>query len=136
MKKSLMLIDDNDIDLFINKRLAEISEFANNIDTYNTAMGAYEALARGNKIPDVIFLDINMPVMNGFGFLDKLGILPTETRKRLKVVVLSSSTLQDEVMNAFDTNSVDEFISKPLTMNHLRNLERKLFSPGTQAEVA
>ena len=69
----VMLVDDNDTDNFISKRIIEITKFSERVVVKNSGQGALEYLRENENIPDnipsIIFLDINMPVVDGFIFL-------------------------------------------------------------------
>ena len=69
----VMLVDDNDTDNFISKRIIEITEFAKTVEIKNSGKSALEYLEEHkndpDKLPNIIFLDINMPIVDGFVFL-------------------------------------------------------------------
>ena len=69
----VMLVDDNDTDNFISKRIIEITKFAKEVEIKNSGKSALEYLEQNkdneDKLPNIIFLDINMPIVDGFVFL-------------------------------------------------------------------
>src|SRR5476649_1421687 len=85
-----LLIDDNYIDNFVTRKLLESSKFAENIVVKQSPAEAIQALREGSVKPDVIFLDIRMPLMNGFEFLDEYDKL-TIDKTGVKIFLLSSS---------------------------------------------
>ena len=93
----VLLIDDNDIDNFINERMITTNHFSKSVVVKNSAESALQYLRELpsdiNALPQVIFLDLNMPVMDGFGFLAEYEKLSETIRKNCKVIVLSSSIL-------------------------------------------
>jgi CheY-like chemotaxis protein len=111
------LVDDNEVDLFVQSKFIQLSQFAHTIVTYQSPKEALEALATG-QLPDIIFLDLNMPGMDGFQFLDNLK---AKARKPL-VVILTSSNNQSDRKRAQDYENVLGFVTKPLTMEGLENL--------------
>ena len=123
----VMLVDDNDTYNFINRRILEQKQFAKNIEVQSSGIGALsyleEHLGSPNKLPDIIFLDINMPLLNGHEFLYKLErISETVKNNKCKVVMLSSSGDEDDISQAKEYPSVINFLQKPLTLEALDNL--------------
>lgn len=96
--KTVMLIDDNEIDNLINQKMIEASAVAENIYTHTGAKSAIEFLKNMEKtgvadqvLPEVIFLDIDMPLMDGFQFLDEFEKLGSVVKKKSRIVMLTSS---------------------------------------------
>src|SRR4051812_8096724 len=89
----VMLVDDNELDNFINKKLLENEKFADNVLVHQSAQSALDELKRlgSDQLPKIIFLDIMMPHMDGFGFLEELNKLDDKIKSAVKVVMLSTS---------------------------------------------
>ncbi|MBL7832397.1 MAG: response regulator [Cyclobacteriaceae bacterium] len=130
MVNTTVLIDDSDIDLFIQKRFLEVYRFSRNLTSYKSAEEALEKLnsARDNTVPDVIFLDLNMPNLDGFGFLDGFNKLPEEVRDKSKIIVLTSSNSQKDRAQAFQYKNVVQFVTKPLRQADIDDLQ-KIIAP-------
>ena len=119
---NILLIDDNEIDNFINERIISTSSFAKNIVVKKSAPEALDYLKQINdksQLPEIIFLDLNMPVMDGFGFLNEFAGLNDEVKKHSKVIVLSSSISPDDIDRASTNPYVYKYLNKPLSDKYL-----------------
>jgi CheY-like chemotaxis protein len=121
--KTIALIDDDPISHLINTKIIKLfSAFL--IETYTDAEDALDALTSKasdmNKLPDYIFLDINMPGMNGWQFVEEFEKLPRKIQERSCVIMLSSSPSQLDIDRSRTYRSVKHFISKPLTQEKLQ----------------
>lgn len=124
----VMLVDDNDTDNFIHKRVIELTGFANNIIVKNSGKSALEYLETNkdsiDKLPDIIFLDINMPIVDGFVFLFEYENFPDNLKDKCKVVILSSSDNKRDIDRIVDNEYVINFITKPLSEEALADLKK------------
>lgn len=118
---TVMLIDDNTIDTFIHKKLIESHRFAEQIQSHPDAREALEFLknAPRNEWPELILLDIMMPGMNGFEFLDAFSNLERGQKERIKVILLSTSESFKDLNRANKNSLVRKFLNKPLTPDML-----------------
>lgn len=125
-----ILIDDNDIDLFVQKRFVEINNFSERVITYNSATLAISRLMNleESTIPNLIFLDLNMPEMDGFGFLENFKKLPPSIRDKTKVVVVTSSSSHTDKERALAFAPVIHFMSKPLSDKALDQIRDKFLA--------
>lgn len=120
----VLLVDDNDTDNLIAKRLLELTGFSKQIHICNSGIAAIEwltfLLAQKEPMPELIFLDINMPLMDGFTFLDAFEHLYPQLPKSTKIVILSSSDNQADIERMMKNVYVCGFITKPLTSEALK----------------
>jgi CheY-like chemotaxis protein len=116
--EKVMLIDDTEIDLYITSSMMEASGFSGSIMTRTSAEEAltYLQVNADNpmQLPDVIFLDIRMPVMDGFEFLENYDKLPETIKSSCIIYMLSSSLDYDDLAKAKCNPHVASFINKPL----------------------
>lgn len=125
-----LLIDDSDIDLFIQRRFLEVYNFSHELLFYKSAKEALNWLRKlnGDSAPDVIFLDLNMPEVDGFSFLKSFNDLPQTIVSKSRIVVLTSSnSVQDKDM-AFQNKNVIQFITKPLKQIDIEDLRRNMIA--------
>ncbi|MBX7125398.1 MAG: response regulator [Cyclobacteriaceae bacterium] len=123
-----LLIDDSDIDLFVQKRFIEITQFAERILTYRSPADALKFMdgLTPAELPQVIFLDLNMPGMDGFGFLERCTPGTKPGFEKIKIVVLTSSNNIADRERANSFANVISFVSKPLNSKLLEDLRNML----------
>lgn len=124
---AVMLIDDNEIDNIINTKMVESSRLAKIIYTHTSATSAIDFLKNIQKIstpestnlPEYIFLDIDMPMMDGFQFLDEFNRLHQDIKDHCKIVMLSASVNPMDRQHANSYSNFVKYVSKPLRTEDL-----------------
>jgi CheY-like chemotaxis protein len=111
--KNILLVDDDPGVTFLNRYMLQSGNVQGNITVAEHGMKALEAIAATGN-PDVIFLDVNMPVMDGFEFLDALKT-NAECYEHVQVYMLSSSLRESDKAKALAHSCVKKYFEKPLT---------------------
>jgi CheY-like chemotaxis protein len=119
--KTCLLIDDNYIDNFVTRKILEGGNFAETIIVVRSAVEAITSLSDGTIKPDVIFLDVRMPLMSGFEFLDEYDKIDID-KDNIKIFMLSSSLDPLDLRKSTDNKYITRFIHKPLTQKALEEL--------------
>ena len=121
-----LLIDDSEIDVLINRRLIELTSFSENIVITRSAEEALQFLRHEcmltEEAPDWIFLDMNLPLMSGFDFIEEFKNLPSFFREKTKIVVLSVFQKEEKLQLVFENSFVFGQLEKPLSRDSLTNL--------------
>ncbi len=113
-----MVVDDQDVDRYIVSRNAKKYCLAEEIVTKASANAALEYLAQCSsnpaELPQLIFLDINMPEINGFEFLEHYELLPESVKSNCIIMMLSTSLYPVDHELAIANKYVKRFLNKPL----------------------
>lgn len=124
--KTVLLIDDSYIDNLISRKILENNSFAENIIVIDSAPRAIlymqECLKTKKEIPQVIFLDIRMPEMNGFDFLKEVNSIEGMSSHNINIYMLSSSLDPNDLKKINENKLVSKFIGKPLTNKTLEDI--------------
>ena len=132
MIKKVLLIDDDEVNNFINARLLKKLSVAENIQiSCNGAEGLrylQQLPPHSADFPDLLLLDINMPVMDGFEFLQRFSTIDFE-RKRPVVIMLTTSSNEKDLYQVKQFTEVAGYLNKPLNEEKLKAIVRKHFSP-------
>ncbi len=126
----VLLIDDNDIDNFINERMVKGCAYSDVVYVNTSTRSALEFLKNltvnpsvsPDVFPTVIFLDINMPILDGFQFLAELEKFDYDFVKNLRVIMLTSSINPADQEKAMRSKLVAGFLHKPLTQEALKGI--------------
>lgn len=121
--KSVMLVDDNEIDNIINEKIIEANSFADQVLVFQTGQDALDYLKENENseesLPEIVFLDINMPIMDGFQFLEDFEKFADTVRNKCRIIMLSSSISPKDIDRAASSKYVKKYLNKPLNARYL-----------------
>lgn len=131
---TVMLIDDNEIDNFINQKMIEGCNFADKVYVHTSGRSAIEFLQNIERndefprelIPQIIFLDISMPMMDGFQFVDEFLKLGNGIKEGVKIMMLTSSINPMDHQRSTTISAIVNYMNKPLTREHLSEIKEKV----------
>ena len=125
------IIDDDSIYVNLVKRIIDTKKLCNNLLIFNDgkeSIDYFEALLQNltaDKIPDIIFLDLNMPIMDGWEFLELFTKIKPRFNKTITLYVVSSSINPVDVERAKSLSSVTDYLVKPVNIDDFETIFRK-----------
>ena len=133
MELSFIIIDDSELDCFIARKIIEHTDKSIPVEAYQNGILALDVLrdkyvAHGGNAKTVISLDLQMPLMNGFEFVEEFEKLREETRKNFTVIILSSTRNSNDIFRILTYHSVHSILEKPFTREKLLELMMDLRS--------
>lgn len=118
------IIDDDPIFVFGTKRLMQLANFCNGFLVFKNGKEAYDNLKAmiiaGEKLPDLILLDLNMPIWDGWQFLDEFIQIPIENT--VTIFIVTSSIDPEDITRAKSYEIVSNYLVKPIKMDDLKKL--------------
>jgi CheY-like chemotaxis protein len=118
------IIDDDPIFVFGAKRMMELSDFCDSFMVFKNGQEALNSLKpimiAGENVPDIILLDINMPIMDGWQFLDEF--VKIESHKLLTIYIVSSSIDPVDINRAKHYKTISNYIIKPISTDTLKEI--------------
>lgn len=122
-KKTIWVIDDDAIYQIIVNKIIQKSEMFSAISSFKNGKEAIDAVTNSLKdneiLPDIILLDINMPVMDGWEFMEEMTLLKPSITKQIIVYVVSSSIAAEDKNKSKTYPDILGYLSKPVNINDL-----------------
>lgn len=128
--RELFLVDDDIIfrtaaEVLVGQKLSEYktSHFENGLKVYDKLI---ELAETPDQLPELMFLDINMPVMNGWELLEELKVAPAIIREQVQIHILTSSIAPEDMNLSKTYEFINGYIAKPLTSKDLKRIKDNL----------
>jgi CheY-like chemotaxis protein len=125
-KKIIWVVDDDAIYQVIINKIIQKSEMFSACSSFKNGKEAVSALhkiiEKTELIPDIILLDINMPVMDGWEFMEEIKTIKTQINKKVIIYIVSSSIAIEDKNKSKEFNDVFAFISKPVNVNDIMKI--------------
>jgi CheY-like chemotaxis protein len=127
MSKKVAIIDDDEIFQFTTKIKFEKLGLVEDVMIFNDGEEAMQFIQSGNKedMPEILLLDINMPIVDGWDFLELFEKVPQEKKQMMEILMLSSSINPDDVKRAEANAYVVDYITKPISDADVKKIFRQ-----------
>ncbi|MBL7836315.1 MAG: response regulator [Bacteroidetes bacterium] len=116
---NLYIVDDDDIFRFLTNKIIKESQLVDKVWMYSNGQEAIESLVKAiqskQSLPDIILLDLTMPVMDGWEFLDEFNVIRSYLEAPITIYIVSSSISPKDVEKVNEYNSVKDYVIKPIT---------------------
>jgi CheY-like chemotaxis protein len=134
--KKVILIDDDQVNNFVCESIIKSEKFADEVISFEWAEDALVYLRKSlekpvEQFPNLIFLDINMPGMDGWSFIDEYRRMPKEYLEHCSLFMLSSAVDRKDIISAKSYEEVKDFFSKPLSPEILSFIKDEFISTAT-----
>jgi CheY-like chemotaxis protein len=134
--KKVLVIDDSETDRYIAKRMLEKYQFCKEVIVQESAPKALQYLRSlehtTNELPEFILLDIRMPQMDGFEFLDEYAKLPESVKTNCVIMMLSTSLDPHDHQRAESSIYINRFFNKPFSKENIEMLEKEYLAKRSQ----
>ena len=121
-KLNFIVVDDSKLDCFIAEKIIRNTGISESIKSFLQATEALEyikSIPPGQHQRTIMLVDIQMPVMNGFEFVEAFEKLPADVTENYTIYIISSSINENDLVRVHTYATVKQFLNKPLTSNNL-----------------
>lgn len=123
---NICVVDDDDIYQFTTTKTLESLDIEKSIDVFSDGEEALDFILNNinevDRLPDVILLDINMPIMDGFQFMDEYDKIKSKLAKNITIFMVSSSVDPVDMDRAKNINAITDYLLKPIKSDDLKEL--------------
>jgi CheY-like chemotaxis protein len=117
-KKKVFLIDDDETFVFLTGRIIKSTEKAESVKTFVNGREAIDFITQhsnnAEELPDIIFFDLNMPILDGWGFLEEFVSLQEKLKKSIKMYIITSSISVHDIERAKSYPIISDYLVKPV----------------------
>lgn len=122
-EKTIWVVDDDPIYQIIMNKIIHKSNIFSSANSFSNGKEAIDTLKqiilKDEKIPDIILLDIEMPILDGWGFMDEIAVLKSETEVQIQIYISSSSIAIEDKERAKNNTGILGYMCKPVTLDDL-----------------
>jgi len=132
----ISIVDDDEIYTFLVKRTIDQTNLVDQIKVFGNGSDAIDFLTQNadnpDSLPEIILLDLSMPVMDGWGFIEEYIQLRPKLDKKITIYIVSSSISPHDIAKAKSISSVTDYIIKPISKEKLIQIFKKLIVDRTK----
>lgn len=121
-KKKICIIDDDPIYQLVTKKIIEKSGYFPVVNSFTSGLEAIAYFKNAGLLPEVILLDIEMPIMDGWDFLNEITIIRQQFNAHTNIYIVSSSIAKEDKEKALTYDCIKGFISKPITISKIEKI--------------
>lgn len=116
------IVDDDPVYVFGLQKLISLNRLCNDVIVFQNGLEALNRIKSFESLPDVILLDINMPVMDGWQFLEEFIQIEPLLKKKITIYMVSSSIETEDYERAKSISQIRNYITKPIKLSHLAEI--------------
>ncbi|NQY09851.1 MAG: response regulator [Flavobacteriales bacterium] len=129
--KKILIIEDDETTRFIMLRILNKMNIVERVDYAANGQDGLDYLNASTEGPDLILLDIKMPILNGFEFLEEYQNLESGKKAKVILLMITSSLIDSDLNKANSFPDVKEHINKPISERRMREIATKYFQIAT-----
>ncbi|MBC7654121.1 MAG: response regulator [Oligoflexus sp.] len=130
----ICIVDDDAVYQFTTRKTIEVHNLARKILIFSDGEEAInfmiDNVANATDLPDIIFLDINMPIMDGFQFMEEYVLLKPRIGKRITIYMVTSSVDSEDIERAKSISEISDYIVKPINPEQFKEIINALEAEG------